>query len=126
MPKAVLTAILLDHFKNLKFPAKQFQNIASSEITSIGSFGDMPVFLAPAEKRKLWAENGKDKKAVCRQDAQDTGFIGSPVYLSLMMEAPVVENDIESRILWRQTEDIRYSKNYSLGSLFLGKTLGTF
>jgi len=64
MPEPVLTAIFFDDFKHLEFPAEQFYNIASGEIASIGSLGDMPVFPTAAEKRKFRAENRKDKKAL--------------------------------------------------------------
>ena len=88
--------------------------------------GDMPLFAAAAEKGEFWAENRKDEKAIVRQYAQNIGFIGRPLRLSLMMEAPVVQNDIKDNFRSRHVEDIGCSENDVLGVLSFGKALCTF
>jgi len=126
MPEAVPAAILFDHFQRLKFPAEQPHNIASSQIASIRSLGNVPVSMAAAEKGEFWAENGEDKKAAGGQDVQNSGFISRPIRLFLMMEATVVQNDIKCGLRSRQMKDIGDVKNDSFGPLYFGQTPSPF
>ena len=95
MPKAVLTAILFDHFKDLEVTAEQLQDIAAREISPVGPLCDMPGSATAAEKRELRAEDGKDVEAIGKHDSQNAGLIGGPIRLFLVMEAPIVKNNIK-------------------------------
>jgi hypothetical protein len=124
MPEAVPAAVLFDHLDDLEFPAEESQDIAPRETSAIGSQRDVPVPMAAAEHGKNRAEYRKDKNAAGRQNAQNTGLIGQPVRLFLMMEAAVVQDNVEWDFWGRQTEDIRCSKSNPPETLLSGKAPG--
>jgi len=122
MPEAVPT-VLLNQFKHLKITAKQAHNIRPSEIASIGSLGDMPLPTTPVEKAELRAENRKDKKSGRGQDSPKARLISRPIRLLLMMEAPIIKDNVERLVRRGQTEYVRQAKNDSPSLAGLGQEL---
>jgi len=51
-------------------------------------------------------------------------FLWRPIHLSLMVEAPIIQEDVKRGFRGRQMKDISCSKSYTLDPLFSGQAPG--